>query len=243
MTPGGCFTNVSRALQNNLAKIHNTRNHIYDQNFKLKLWTCAQSMALGTRTKFQLEILITSTISAIHKFRENILESSRNVSETTPWPLLQERWVSNIPHPKPPSPPPHTCFTKVPLCLIIQASKYIVYHFKNTSIITKQNTITNYNITCDSLIKFKMRMCDIEKILSWWYLRTSEWDVAPDNQTGCIVITSQVLINTLRPRQHGCHFADNLFRCIFLNEKCKNFKKISLKFVPKPPPDNMPALV
>ena len=46
---------------------------------------CAQSMALGTHTKFQLEILIRSTISAIHKFRENILESSRNISETTPW--------------------------------------------------------------------------------------------------------------------------------------------------------------
>ena len=39
-------------------------------------------MAFGTRTKFQLEIPITSTISAIHKFRENILESSWNVSET-----------------------------------------------------------------------------------------------------------------------------------------------------------------
>ena len=37
-----------------------------------------------TCTNFQLEILIRSTISAIHKFRENILESSRNVSETTP---------------------------------------------------------------------------------------------------------------------------------------------------------------
>ena len=82
--PGGCFTNVSQALQNNLAKIHNTRNHIYGENFKLELCTCAQSMALGTRTKFQLEILITSTISAIHKFRENSLESSWNVSETTP---------------------------------------------------------------------------------------------------------------------------------------------------------------
>ena len=82
--PGDCFINVSRALQNNLAKIHNTRNHIYGENFKLKLCACAQSMALGTRTKFQLEIRITSIISAIHKFRENILESSRNVSETSP---------------------------------------------------------------------------------------------------------------------------------------------------------------
>ena len=81
-TPGGCFTNVSRALQNNLPKIHNTGNHIYDENFKLKICTCAQGHALGTRTKFQLEILIRTTISAIHKFQENILESSRNVSET-----------------------------------------------------------------------------------------------------------------------------------------------------------------
>ena len=91
--PGGCFTNVSRALQNNLAKIHNARNlakihnarnHIYGENFKLKLCTCAQSMALGTHTKFQLGILIRRTISATQKFRENILESLRNVSETPP---------------------------------------------------------------------------------------------------------------------------------------------------------------
>ena len=36
---GGCFTNVSRALQNNLAKIYNARNNIYAENFKLKLCT------------------------------------------------------------------------------------------------------------------------------------------------------------------------------------------------------------
>ena len=94
--PGGCFTNVSQAPQNILAKIHTTRNHIYGENFNLKICTCAQSMALGTRTKFQLEILIRSMISAIHKFQENILESSRNVSETTPcvlnhcWSMLPE---------------------------------------------------------------------------------------------------------------------------------------------------------
>ena len=96
--PGGCFTNVSRALQKNLAKIYNTRNYINGDNSKLKLCTCAQSMALGTRTKFQLELLIRSAISAIHKFRENILESSRNVSETTPGPYFTDvsRAVQNI---------------------------------------------------------------------------------------------------------------------------------------------------
>ena len=40
-------------------------------------------MALRILTKFQLEILIRSTISAIHKFQENLLESLWNVSETT----------------------------------------------------------------------------------------------------------------------------------------------------------------
>ena len=82
---GGCFTNVVQALENNLVKIRNARNHIYDENFKLKLCRCAQSMDLGTCTKFQLGILIRSTISATHTFHENILESSRNVNATNPW--------------------------------------------------------------------------------------------------------------------------------------------------------------
>ena len=42
-------------------------------------------MALGTRTEFQLEIFTVNVISGVVYFREIILESSRNVSETTPW--------------------------------------------------------------------------------------------------------------------------------------------------------------
>ena len=39
-------------------------------------------------------------------------------------------------------------------------------------------------------------------------------------------------------------FADDLFRCIFVNEKFYIFKfQISLKFVPKRPINNNPALV
>ena len=37
--------------------------------------------------------------------------------------------------------------------------------------------------------------------------------------------------------------AGNIFRCIFVNEKFCNLIKISLKFVPKGPIDNNPALV
>ena len=31
-------------------------------------------------------------------------------------------------------------------------------------------------------------------------------------------------VNTLRPRQNGCHFADDTFKCIFLNEKKLEFR-------------------
>ena len=69
---GGCFTNVSRALQNILSKFVYCKNSTCDENFKLKLCACAQSHALGTRTKFQLEILTVNVISGVVYFREII---------------------------------------------------------------------------------------------------------------------------------------------------------------------------
>ena len=49
--------------------------------------------------------------------------------------------------------------------------------------------------------------------------------------------------NTLRPRQNGRNFADDTFKRIFLNENVGISIKISLKFVPKGPINNIPALV
>ena len=49
--------------------------------------------------------------------------------------------------------------------------------------------------------------------------------------------------NTLRPRQNGRHFTDDIFKCIFLNENVWISIKISLKFVPKCPINNIPTLV
>ena len=49
--------------------------------------------------------------------------------------------------------------------------------------------------------------------------------------------------NRLRPRQNGRHFADDIFKCIFLNENVWIPIKISLKFVPQGPINNIPALV
>ena len=77
------FRELSNIISRNLCTSY--------ENFKLKLCTCAQNHALGTRTKFQLEILTINVISGIVYFRKIILESSRNVSETTPW-----HWINLV---------------------------------------------------------------------------------------------------------------------------------------------------
>ena len=44
-------------------------------------------------------------------------------------------------------------------------------------------------------------------------------------------------------RQNGRNFTGDIFKCIFMNEKFWILIQISLKFVPKGPIDNNPALV
>ena len=49
--------------------------------------------------------------------------------------------------------------------------------------------------------------------------------------------------NALRLRQNGCHFADDIFRGIFMNKTFYILIRRSLKFVPKGPIYNSQALV
>ena len=50
-------------------------------------------------------------------------------------------------------------------------------------------------------------------------------------------------LNTLRPRQNGRHFPDDIFKWIFLNENVWISISIPLKFVPRGPINNIPTLV
>ena len=56
----------------------------------------------------------------------------------------------------------------------------------------------------------------------------------------CVGVTKQAL-NSLSPRQSRRHFADDIFKCIFLNARIS--LKILLKFVPKIRINNIRALV
>ena len=57
------------------------------------------------------------------------------------------------------------------------------------------------------------------------------------------LVTFTSWINTLRPRQNGRNFPDDIFKRTFLNENVLIALEISLKFVPKGPINNIPALV
>ena len=79
----------------------------------------------------------------------------------------------------------------------------------------------------------------------YWYPAGSGYDLQNNvlhlqSSVGCYVYSH---VNTLRPRQDGRHFADDIFVCIFFNEKCCILIKCSLKYVRKGPIDNNPALV
>ena len=92
---GCCFNNVSWALQNILLVFMNCRNHNSYENFKVKLCMCAHSMALDAHKKFELEILAINVIFGIISFCKIILESLRNVCETTSW-LFWENKDNNM---------------------------------------------------------------------------------------------------------------------------------------------------
>ena len=91
--------------------------------------------------------------------------------------------------------------------------------------------------------------------MPWWLKLTTHWIArlllgsALNREIGMVAALRSlaaavfVILNTLRPRQNGRHFADDTFKHIFLNENVRISIKISLKFVPKGPFNNNSALV
>ena len=80
------------------------------------------------------------------------------------------------------------------------------------------------------ILRFDKHMRKLVSVHFYSFLHTSKSLMTP--------------LNTLRLRQNGRHFADDNFKhIIFLNENVRISIKISLKFVPKDPINNIPALV
>ena len=92
----------------------------------------------------------------------------------------------------------------------------------------------------------------VQQRIQWW---PGRWFIQCSPPVGGVVCLSLgsgkhlgrfsflYIINTLRPRQNGLHFPDDIFKCIYLNENAWIAIKISLKFVPPVPINNIPAMV
>ena len=50
---------------------------------------------------------------------------------------------------------------------------------------------------------------------------------------------NEVKVNSSLPGQNGCHFPEDILKCIFVNEKFCISLRISLKFLPKGPIDKV----
>ena len=92
-----------------------------------------------------------------------------------------------------------------------------------------------------------LAVCDIVCYTECRGLIYVEWrDMSARSRFNTVKLQCQHLINhfnTLRPRQNGRRFPDDIFKCIFLNENAWISIKISLKFVPRGPINNIQALV
>ena len=105
--------------------------------------------------------------------------------------------------------------------------------------------VTNISFCCRWVCGGGWSEDNVENAHGWLPTFNISW---PDQKTDILQVTvikrqRYYAFNTLRPRQNGRHFADDIFKCIFLNENVWMPIKISMKFVPKGPINNIPSLV
>ena len=71
---------------------------------------------------------------------------------------------------------------------------------------------------------------------------TSDW-IPGRGYASSDALWISVFVDTLRPKQNSLHFPYDIFKCIYLNENVWISIRISLRYVPKGPFNNIPALV
>ena len=107
-----------------------------------------------------------------------------------------------------------------------------------------RETLINMQLTLSSILVLLMRCSCICRytVMANIYIYIYIW-MQPATQLWSSEKTPYASRDiTLRPRQNGRHFADVTFKHIFLKENIRISIKISLKFVPKSPIDNIPVL-
>ena len=96
-------------------------------------------------------------------------------------------------------------------CTIGSMFKWKMNQNKTSGI--QENTIWRHNLK-NAIHFVSASMFLPEREMHGWLLSSA----ATDYSYNYILKDMSRLLNTLRPRQNGRHFADDIFKCIFLNE-------------------------
>ena len=155
-----------------------------------------------------------------------------DISKQTSWNMYPYKLQQNL------------CYLGIDICNCLQLHEISKKNHETLFLSERENffVIQNHFVTNNSLIVYSLRkkggMIDV----------VHPCDGKPLPEPVRILYTyacmhDRVPINTLRPRQNGRHYTDDTFKPIFVNENVWILIKISLKFVPKGPINNIPALV
>ena len=91
--------------------------------------------------------------------------------------------------------------------------------------------------------EFPVQMASNAENVSIWRCHHDQKDAFPAINGLPVTFQMDLYIKTFRPRQNGRHFAPDMFRRIFVNEKYFVLIQISQKFVPNIPISNHLSLV
>ena len=120
---------------------------------------------------------------------------------------------------------------------ILDASiKWLLWNIKLTEAIRKINLFIT---SCSIWVYSRMRSA-----ATMFVSMSDKWRrKVPRHSVTCRSSYNHLHIKHIEPKQNGRHFADDMLKCIFLNENVWIPNNISLKFVPEGPINNNPALV
>ena len=171
------------------------------------------------------------------------IQHPRDFVETACWFIMLKNWVRtqnnnwNVNHP-----PQHKntiCIT-CPFC----GESICYWRISNTKMPLLQSFDGFFGISLTDLLNKQSNSQLFEMLLCSYDVTATTTLLQYPSMQACLVSNWQeAYINTLRPRQNGRHFPDDSFRWIFLNENVWISIEVSLKFVPKGPINNIPALV
>ena len=102
-----------------------------------------------------------------------------------------------------------------------------------------------YSQTCKEKYMRQMwrHLISVANIFLYRCRNNHQWHRSINIVAVMYVSSIETWFNSLRPRRNRRHFADDIFKCIALNENVWIALKISLEFVPKVRINNNPALV